>query len=1027
MPKWNDIEKSSKYQELNDTDKTLVKGRFYWETIQKSDKYTSMPEEEKSKVFNEFIGNKDYTKAFLGTTAKRLWQEWKQLPGIKQSDVVVENVAKFIEPEVPAGRTTFGLMTKDLPRQVGADFLRAYKPSTLLPFMGATKVVGESAKPLAKYAWSKVPPKFQQLLTKQFTIGKGQPQAYQEIARKTQLEKAAGAREAEDVAKVLTIAPQDMTIKTPQGKTLLVKKGQPLTQEHQRYIGRIFRQEIDLGGKQSRLLEPVDVSRRIAKNVEVEVAFNPKIQSLNNELTQINQVLRNKEILARGLVGKEFTTETGFIEKATGVAKTPRVSATGRQLKPSIGLTTEPISPAPPTASPIPANLTEGWENIIRSINQVSGLPPTNKFVNLQRKELLTQRKLLSNKLMKETLKVEEGVRTNYFIFDRTFSEQIRNNPRFQELSKISQEGRTVMDKWSNELVKSGIPKEQASVIIQENIGEYMARMYEKHLVKGISGYSPKNLRLRLNGLKHRKDLSSEVMKQMGEIKEPALPTAIRVKEISSSVANNKLFNQVASNPEWTATTNITGNMVQMPKSPNLGALSGKFVVPEIAQDINAITSIKAENLALELYAKSLNMWKIGKVVLNPATHFRNMLSNSMLLDLSGTNHFRQMQLFPRVVRDYLSKGKLYQMALQNGAIGDEFVGGEVSLIKKYYSQGQSGNLARWVNVLKTPVRKMEDIYRAEEQIAKLIKFTDMLNKGNTPSIAALEAQKWLFNYNEIPNAIKVAKQIAPFITFTYKSIPRVAESLVKNPLRVYKYYALAKGFNEGSQKMLNMTPQEFAKANKMLPPWLMRSIGGMPTNLLMPWKDKYGRTQWLNLEYILPLGMAPEIMQQGLRGFVSNPLINTYAELSKNKDFKGQDIIPIGSTKAEAAKIIMEYIYRQLAPSLAPGLLNLGTGEEILKGGYSFEKIMGAIYQKPDYAERTREITPVLFDVLMGLKLTPLDITEAEMFKIYEKKKMIEELNNQMLKLNHPAISPEAREKQTEIIFKKIQRVLEE
>lgn len=973
--------------------------------------------------------NKPVTNKNVGEHIKELYEKFQQLPGIKQGDIAVEETAKFIEPTVPAGVSNLGLAAR-LPQQMAAEFIRGYKPSQLLPFVGAAKLAKPVIAPLAKKAWQSTPSRIKEFLTKEMIVGKGLPEQFQQILRKAKLEKDAGIREAEDVGKVLSTAPQDMKIKTPQGNEIIVKKGQPITQEHARYIGRIFRKEIDLGGRQSRLLEPPELSRRIASNVEVEVAFNPKLKALNSELEQINKALRDKELMAQGLVGKELRTETGFIEKATGVSKEAKLLKSGKlsTKRFDIGLKTEPISPKIPTVSPIPSNIAQEGQDVIRSISQVKGLPTTNKFINQSRNKLLSQRNHIAKQIMRETMSIEEGVKANYYIFDRRFTEQIRLHPKYQELSEIANKGRDVMDKWSKALVEAGIPKERASLIIQENVGEYMARMYEKNLVKGVSGFSVKNLRLRLNGLKHRKDLTHEVLKQMGEIKEPALPTAIRVKEISTSIANNKIFNSVASNPQWSATKNITGDMIQMPKGPSLGALSGKFVVKEIANEISAITSLKTQNAALALYSKGLNAWKYGKVVLNPATHFRNILSNTMLLDLSGVNHFKQMQLFPRVVKDYISKGPLYQAALKNGAISGEFVGGEVAMVEKFYNHSQGSNLEKWMNVLKSPFSKAGSMYRAEEQIAKMIKFASEIDKGRTAEIAALEAQKWLFNYEEIPNAIKVAKQIAPFITFTYKSIPRVAETLVNNPLKIYKYYAMTNAFNESSRKMLNMAPEDYAREEKALPPWLLRSIGGMPTNMLMPWKDKYGRTQWLNLEYILPLGMAPEIIEKGLiEGAVSNPLVTLFADLRKNKDFKGQDIVPVGSTKSEAAKIITEYVYRQLAPTLSPGLLDIGSGESIFKGGYSFEKVMSAIYQKPDYADRLRDIEPVMFDVLMGLKLTPVDVNEAETFKMFEKKRTIEELTHQALKLNHPAISQEERDRQMENIFLKIQKIMEE
>jgi len=52
-----------------------------------------------------------------------------------------------------------------------------------------------------------------------------------------------------------------------------------------------------------------------------------------------------------------------------------------------------------------------------------------------------------------------------------------------------------------------------------------------------------------------------------------------------------------------------------------------------------------------------------------------------------------------------------------------------------------------------------------------------------------------------------------------------------------------------------------------------MKSLGGVPMTLAMPWRDKNNRSQWLNLEYMLPIGMAPEVIRQGAAGLITNPL----------------------------------------------------------------------------------------------------------------------------------------------------------
>ena len=833
MAKWRDIIESNEYQSLHPIQKGLKKREFWDKTVENSNTYKDMSSDKKKSVRENFFVQRESEGI---TTAQIVKDAFKNpqantaiIEGVKKWGKGIDWLAEKIEPnqEELAGKTGIGL-TVPFAKQMMAEATRFYKPEYVLTAPLVAKAVGKIASPVGKALWKRVPKKVQKFLTKELTVGKGTPKAYQALSEKATLDRAAGGREAEGVAQILTKEPFT---------------GRTLTGKEQRTVGRIFRGE----------------------------------------------------------------------------------------------------------------------------------------------------------------------------------AETIRQLPKYQEYSAIANQGRKVMDKWSSELVKSGIPKQAAEEAIDANMGKYMARMYKSKVAKGGNFFTKKNIRLRLDGMKKKQQLSAEVLRKMGEIKEPAFPTAVRTKQISDTVTNAKLFKQVSSNPEWVANANLTGDMIKMPNSPNMGALRNKWVVPEIGKDINSIVEAKA--FAIPVYSKALSAWKYGKVVLNPATHVRNMMSNSMLLDLSGVNHLRQAQLMPGVMKDYLSKGKMYRLALKHGAVGGEFVGGDVAKIRASYLSGKGGNLNKWLNVLKAPFKQAGTVYQAEEQISKLVKFTDMMGKGATPEVAAKEAQKWLFDYSKIPNIIEGAKQISPFITFTYKSIPRLAEAITNNPMRVYKYYALFKGWNKAAEKTLGMTEAEFNKEKKALPPWYFQSLGGMPMTLMMPWKDKNNDTQWYNLEYTLPIGMAPEIMREGLvKGMVSNPFITIPGALKSNKDFKGSDIVPVGAGKYEKMQKAMEYTYRQIAPSLAPGI------PKITKGGYSFEKIMDSLMKRPDYAGRVRDLPTTLLDTLAGIKISPLNVKQSNMFKMKKLSFNIRSIQRQMVKTQtHKGVSDEEKTKNRIDTKRKIENLMKE
>ena len=203
-------------------------------------------------------------KANIAGLAQDAYTEYVRKSPLAVLDEGVEMLAKLVEPEIKAGTSDLKLYGIDLPRQVGAEVLRAYKPSVAAPFYLGGKLLAKAAKPIgkpiAKAIGKKIPKKVKDIFLKEFTIGKGRPVDYRNLTRTSELEKAIGAREAQKVAETLT-------------KT---KGGAQLTREEQRYMGRIFRKEIDLGGKKSPFTYSPEKTAKIAKNIEVEIAFNPK-------------------------------------------------------------------------------------------------------------------------------------------------------------------------------------------------------------------------------------------------------------------------------------------------------------------------------------------------------------------------------------------------------------------------------------------------------------------------------------------------------------------------------------------------------------------------------------------------------------------------------------------------------------------------------------------------------------------------------------------------------------------------------
>ena len=306
MPTWNSITKDKDYQSLSLGDRVKTKNEFFRNVISKSRRFKSLPIQGQKELRTDFFtprqgeGLDPYPikKGNLFDVARYAHEHFTQKSPFKYLDQPVEQVARFIEPD--EAQEGFWGAVKFIPRQMAAETLRAFKPSTYATYYAASKLAKPILRPIGKFAWNKMPERLKQSILRNLTVGKGQPKAYQEAAKETLLARQKGGREAEAVARVLTTAPKDITGVTDQGVKFTIKKGQPIPKEYQRYIGRIFRKEIDIGGRKSFVTLTSEQSARIGKNVEVEVAFSPKVQSLQKDLSAVNRALRDKETLAKG-------------------------------------------------------------------------------------------------------------------------------------------------------------------------------------------------------------------------------------------------------------------------------------------------------------------------------------------------------------------------------------------------------------------------------------------------------------------------------------------------------------------------------------------------------------------------------------------------------------------------------------------------------------------------------------------------------------------------------------------------------
>lgn len=543
----------------------------------------------------------------------------------------------------------------------------------------------------------------------------------------------------------------------------------------------------------------------------------------------------------------------------------------------------------------------------------------------------------------------------------------------------------------------------QSKIRASEHLGgkEYFPRMYLEKETAGRLRLPFGRKRIRAPYAKKRQDIPFEVRKQMGEIKTAPYPVRKRLIQEAADIETAKLFKQVER--IGLSSKVPKGNWKQLPEGKPYGALSKNFVPPRVYDDITAMAQIKT-NFG-QMYDMLIGNWKASKVLWNPPTHFRNMLSNSILLDLSGMNHASQLKYLKRASQEIIKTSKEYEFArrmfarttLSRGELMDDML----QMTKA--TEGKGGSFQKILNAANRGSKKASkvpaNIYAREEFIGKFMKYLEQRSTGKSPMAAVEEANKWLFDYSDLAGLEKtVARRIMPFYTFPRKAIPRVAEAITERPYTFAKYPLLASSMTKYSLSKLEISDKDFEEIKKVLPEYMQRG-----SYVLMPYRDKNGDLRFFDWTYIIPWGPINELQERGALGFfITNPIVQIFGDIQRNKDsFRGKkiwnDSIPESQWTPEYRKEQnykkFEYAWKTLMPSLTP---EVKTPWGPIKGIY-WDKLREAALGISPKMGKKRPLPETIAHTIFGLRTQPIDVEESQRWRIYEKRTGIEELREQM------------------------------
>jgi hypothetical protein len=342
-----------------------------------------------------------------------------------------------------------------------------------------------------------------------------------------------------------------------------------------------------------------------------------------------------------------------------------------------------------------------------------------------------------------------------------------------------------------------------------------------------------------------RRDYTKKEREQMGEIEDAAFAISETARLMTNDLAIFKLYSNIAKdrslslskidfenkvikeeiNPEnWVLVPDATLSKTAKVDGESIkkfGKLSDKYVPVEVYNDLTRLNKIKTEGNTIEKNYLGMNrLWKKSKTAWNPVVHVNNMTSNVLLYDFADADYKFLSQGFKELSLglEGTGKSKLYDLAKSLGVYDVDIVSKELTSETKDVLADTLKLLAdksssEIVNSQKYAIEtfkglskkgydmtfgKLENLYQLEDQAFRMALFIDRLSKGFSPDKAAADAKKWFINYDINAPLINLMRRYpTPFLSYTYRVVPLLAEAAIKRPHKFAKWSLGAYTLNE--------------------------------------------------------------------------------------------------------------------------------------------------------------------------------------------------------------------------------------
>mgnify|MGYP000064125456 CR=1 FL=1 len=506
----------------------------------------------------------------------------------------------------------------------------------------------------------------------------------------------------------------------------------------------------------------------------------------------------------------------------------------------------------------------------------------------------------------------------------------------------------------------------------------------------------------------------------------------------------------------------VPADFMKMPNIAKYGSLRGlvvhKLIYDDLVGTINTYGAA-GEQTALEnffgnngILAKITNAFKFSHVAINIPTQVTNLLSNGLLLHMSGVRFDKVPVRVTQAFKEVLNEGENYKKMIAMGGRKATFSNQELSGITEWLLENEaefSDKNTDWFSIVhimrelsyltgKT-VRGANNLHQNIEMVFKVAKFIDMKAKGANDETAAVMAHQALFDYSFIPRWAKWLRTVPmgiPFITWTIKSFEATLRTAANRPTTFLPYYMLGYAMSLAAAADFGDDGEDKLKAILKLLPERMQRGGSV---WILPIRDDAGRTQLIDMKNLFPWGKTAEAIDSlsklvgnqdvaELRtladsvGVFSSPITQAVVAIDTNKDaFTGKQIVDENDPPAAKLQSILEYTYGMMSPPMLGGKGDIAT---LIKS--QFPSQYEGIMNKDGSPKKTEQ--QAFIHLFTGLSIKSVDSEFDRHKKIEAFNSMITGIKAQRTRelRSNPNLSEESRRIVREKYDARIERVKE-